>query len=273
MGLSFLEHFRSLPDYRIPGLETYPLDEILLATLVGVLCRMEDWEEITLFAGAHLDWLRRYLPYAQGVPSEQTLRAVFRGLDSEQFSRCFASWVTSLAGHIKGVVAIDGKTLRGSKREAGGAGALHMLCAYAHAAGLVIGGQRVDGKSNEITAIPELLDMLALKGAIVTIDAMGTQKDIAAKIVEQEADYVLALKGNQSALHNDVRLFFEENSREVQWQTHETTDGGHGRIETRHCTATADIDWLRERHPDWTGLHSIVQVQAMRIDKKSTTTV
>lgn len=267
-GISFLEHFRGLPEPRIVGMVTYPLDEILLATLVGVVCGAEDWEEITLFAREHIKWLRKFLSYDSGIASEQTFRSVFRLLDADCFARCFTSWVASLSGHVKGVIAIDGKTLRGSKQDSSGKGALHMLSAFAHEAGLVIGQCPVDGKSNEITAIPELLDSLELSRSIVTIDAMGCQKNIAAKIVEKEADYLLALKGNQGSLHDDVRLFCEEKSREVAWHTHDTTDGDHGRIEERSCMATDDIAWLKDRH-DWPGLSAIVQITSIRTDKKS----
>lgn len=268
MAIAFLEHFEKVPDHRVPGLVTYPLNELLLSTLTGLLCGAEDWEDVVTLAQAHTRWLRRYLPFCSGIASADTYQTVFRALDSDALAQCFASWVSSLVGHVRGVVAIDGKTLRGSKQEEGGRGALHLLSAYAHEAGLVIGQKRVDGKSNEISAIPELLESLALKGAIVTIDAMGTQKNIARAIVEKEADYVLALKGNQSGLHDDVRLFFEEGSDNVAWQSHETTDAGHGRIEERACAATEDIQWLRERH-DWKGLRSIACVRTTRTQKKT----
>jgi predicted transposase YbfD/YdcC len=266
--LSFLEHFSKLPDFRISGMVTYPLNEVLMSTLVGVICGAEDWEEIVLFSREHLGWLRKFLPYESGIASAQTFRLVFSGLDSECFSQCFSSWVGSLVGHIKGVVAIDGKTLCGSKWDSSGGGALHVVSAFAHEAGLVIGQRAVDAKSNEITAIPELLDSLALEGAIVTIDAIGTQKNIAARIIEKKADYVLALKGNQGTLHKDVRLFFEEGSKDSTWYQHDTTDGDHGRIEQRFCTATDDIDWLKEQH-NWQGLRSIIRIKAFRTDKKT----
>jgi len=263
---------QGLEDYRIAGMVTYPLDELLLATLVGVLCGAEDWEEIVCFAQDQVLWLRQFLPYKNGIAAERTFSRVFSLLDSKAFERCFASWVASLLGHVEGVVAIDGKTLRGSKQDASGKGALHIVSAYAHEAGLVMGQQCVEGKSNEITAIPPLLDRLALHGAIVTIDAMGTQTAIAQKIIDKGADYVLALKGNQGNLHKDVQLFFKENSTEAQWHTHETLDAGHGRIETRKCTVTEDIGWLRNLHPDWAGLHTIVTVESTRTDKKYNTT-
>lgn len=266
--ITFLSHFSVLPDPRIPGMTLYPLNEILLSTLVGILCGVEDWEEIVMFSCEHIDWFRKFLPYQNGVASAQTFRNIFNSLDNHTFNRCFTSWISSLGVSIKGVVAIDGKTLCGSKWDASGNGAQHVISAFAHEAGLVIGQRAVDKKSNEITAIPELLNSLALEGTIVTIDAMGTQKEIAATIVEQEADYILALKGNQSTLHEDVRLFFEEKSKEVPWNCHSTTDGEHGRIEERSCTVTDNIAWLKERH-GWQGLQTIVQIKAKRTHKKT----
>lgn len=268
MALLFLAHFKSVPDHRVPGLVTYPLDELLLSTLSGLLCGAEDWEDVVTLAEAHLDWLRSYLPFRHGIASADTYQTVFRALDSDALAASFVAWVSSLIGQVRGVVAIDGKTLRGSKHEASGKGALHLLSAFAHGAGLVIGQRKVDGKSNEITAIPELLGVLALEGAVVTVDAMGAQRDIAEAICARGADYVLALKGNQSALHADVRLFFDERSAEVTWDECTATDGGHGRIEERTCTATADIEWLQAQHR-WPHLRSVLQVESSRTSKKT----
>ena len=157
-----------------------------------------------------LDWLRGFLPFANGIPTAQTLRKVFRLLDTQALQRGFAAWAASMRVAAREVIAVDGKTLRGSKTSPDGKGALHLVSAYATEAGLVLAQCAVDGKSNEITAIPELLDMLNLKGAIVSIDAMGTQKEIAQRIVDKGADYVLALKGNQTSLHEDAALFFAD---------------------------------------------------------------
>src|SRR5271157_1444189 len=191
MSLGFLDHMRVVPDHRIPGMVTYPLDEVLLATLVGVVCGADDWEGVEDVATGALDWLRGFLPFANGIPRAQTFRKVFRLLDTQALQRGFAAWAASLRAEAREVIAVDG-----SKTSPDGKGALHLVSAYATEAGLVLAQQAVDGKSNEITAIPELLDMLNLKGAIVSIDAMGTQKEIARRIVDKGADYVLALKGN-----------------------------------------------------------------------------
>jgi predicted transposase YbfD/YdcC len=268
MSSSLLFYFRGLEDPRVPGLVTYPLDEMVLAAVSGVLSGMDDWESIQMFALERLEWLRTFLPYKRGIASVQTFRLVFRALDHAVFAECFMAWIKAMAGRVQGVVAIDGKTARGSKQEASGAGALHMLCAFAHEAGLVIGQRAVDAKSNEITAIPALLESLMVEGAVVTIDAMGTQKAIAEKIIERGADYVLALKGNQSALQEDVATFFAEGSTEVSWLKYEEIDAGHGRIEERKITATADVGWLQARHP-WKNLTSIARVDASRTHKKT----
>ena len=234
MSASFLDHIKVVEDGRIPGMTTYPLDEILLTVLVGVLCRMEDFDEIALFGQEQLEWLQRFLPFSKGVAPAQTLRRALRALNPKALQGAFSSWVASLqakiSGQNPGVVAIDGKTLRGSKQDRNGSGALHVVSAYAHAAGLVLAARAVETKGNEITAIPELLDMLAIEGAVVTIDAIGTQKTIAAKIVEKKADYVLALKENQGALHADVEEFFADPTLAAACKEYRGADAGHGRV-------------------------------------------
>jgi predicted transposase YbfD/YdcC len=241
---------------------------VLLATLVGVVCGADDWEGVEEVATGALDWLRSFLPFKSGLPTAQTLRKVFRLLDTLALQRGFAAWAASLRAEAREVIAVDGKTLRGSKTSSDGKGALHVVSAYAIEAGLVLAQRAVDGKSNEITAIPELLDMLALKGAIVTIDAMGTQKEIARRIVDKGADYVLALKGNQTSLHGDADLFFVDPVLAAGCAASAETDAGHGRVEERSCRV-AEAKWLAERHPEWEGLRSIAAVTARRIDKKT----
>lgn len=268
MSVSFLEHIRDVEDPRIAGMVLYRLDEMLLTVLVGLLCRAEDFDEIEDVCAELLDWLRRFLPFANGIAPAQTLRRTLARLDPRRLEEAFAAWTASLAERVRGVIAVDGKTVRGSKENADGKGALHLVAAWAHEAGLVLAQRAVDGKSNEITAIPELLDMLALEGAIVTVDAMGTQKDIAAKIVAKKADYVLALKGNQGTLQEDAALFFADPVLAADCPCHEETTSGHGRIEERTVRA-AGVQWLAERHPEWKGLASIVSVTARRTIKKT----
>lgn len=268
MRMSFLDHISIVEDHRVPGMVTYPLNEVLLTTLVGLICRAEDFDEIELTGIEQLEWLRRFLPFAHGIPQAQTFRKIFRLLDPDHLDRAFSSWVESLRVHVGGV-AIDGKTLRGSKQAADGSGALHLVSAYAHEAGLVIGQRAVDTKGNEITAIPDLLDALVLNGAIVTVDAIGTQKKIAAKIVEKEADYLLALKENQGALHDDVADFFADPHLLADCPRHQDTDAGHGRVEERLCHVAHAAPWLTKRHPQWAGLASIAKVTATRTNKKT----
>jgi len=265
--LDFLAHFAALADPRQSVKVLYRLDEVLLLTLCAVLCGADGWVSVALFGKQKLAFLRRFLPFADGTPSHDQLGLVFGALDAEGFQSCFVAWTRSLARAVEGVVAIDGKTARRSFDRAGGKGAVHMISAWSSAQRLVLGARAVAEKSNEITAIPELLDLLAIKGAIVTIDAMGCQKKIADKIIDRGADYVLGLKGNQGTLRDDVELLFAEQMasgfRDIAVAKASSVDGDHGRIESREVFATEDIAWLRERH-DWKRLRSIVMVVSRR---------
>jgi predicted transposase YbfD/YdcC len=269
MPMSFVSLLSEVPDPRVAGMITYPMDEMLLAALVGVLCGGEDFDDVESIGNELLSWLRGFLPYEHGLAPAQTLRRVFRLLEAQALERILASWASSLIDPAAQVVAIDGKTLRASKRAADGSGALHLLCAYACEAGLVIGQRPCEAHSNEITAVPPLLDMLALKGAIVTLDAMGAQKDIAAAIALRGADYVLALKGNQGTLLDDVVGFFADPGLAGECSVHAETDAGHGRIEERVCRTSGGTDWLGRCHPGWTSLNTIAAVTATRVDKKT----
>jgi predicted transposase YbfD/YdcC len=257
---TFLDLCCGLEEYRVPGMVTYPLAEIVFAAFIGVMCSGDDWEDIALIAAEKVDFLRRYLPYADGVAPEQTMRRCFAYLDSADFQERFTQWVMGITGRLRGVIAIDGKTLRRTKDTPKNKKALHLVSAFAHEAGLVIAQHATDEKSNEITAIPTLLEKLCIEGCIVTIDAMGTQTAIAEKITERKADYVLALKGNQGTLAHDVGLFFADPALAPTCATTTTTDIGHGRIETRICRVTDNIDWL-------TDLRSIAAITATRIIK------
>ncbi len=265
--VEFLEHFEGLDDPRQRGKVLYPLDEILLLVLLGVLGSCESWVEIAKFGDKKLDLLRRFRPFADGTPSHDQLGDIFRVLDAEQFQHCFIAWVGALTGLDADIIAIDGKTLRRSYQEGGAKAPIHMISAWSCRQSLVLGQAKVAAKSNEITAIPQLLDLLTVKGATITIDAMGCQREIAAKIIEKEADYVLALKGNQGTLRDDVEEFFIEQKackyRDCAADRHETIEKSHGRIETRIVTAVGDVGWLGTRHK-WPGLESIVMVETRR---------
>ena len=263
----FLNHFRDLPDPRQSGKVIYPLDEVLLLCLLAVLAGAESFVDIALFGEKKLDLLRRFRPFRDGTPSHDQLGDIFATLDAPKFQQCFVSWVASLTGAAADVIAIDGKTVRRSFQKKGARAPIHMVSAFAARQRIVLGQVKVAEKSNEIVAIPALLDMLAIEGAIVTIDAMGCQRDIAAKIVAKKADYVLALKGNQGTLRDDIALFATEQKansfKDAKVSRHETVDGDHGRIETRTYTAFHDIAWLQERH-DWPGLKGVIMVESTR---------
>jgi predicted transposase YbfD/YdcC len=260
----FLRYFEDLPDARQIGKVRYPLAEVLLLCLLAVLAGAETFVDIALFGDKKLGLLRRFRPFAEGTPSHDHLGDILATLDAEAFQRCFVAWVASLTGVAAEVIAIDGKTVRRSK---GAKAPIHMVSAFAARQRLVLGQVKVAEKANEIVAIPKLLEMLAIEGAIVTIDAMGCQRAIAQKIVDKKADYVLALKGNQGLLCEDVELFAAEQKAKGFENTtisrDQTTDGDHGRIETRTTTVIHDIAWLQERH-DWPGLKGVVMIESIR---------
>ncbi len=261
----FLSHFKDLHDPRQQGKVTYPLDEVLLLCLLGVLAGAEAFTEIALFGVKKLAFLRRFRPFKDGTPDHGHLSDILAVLDADQFQRCFVAWVAALTGIPAGVIAIDGKTVRRSK--SAGKAAIHMVSAFAARQRLVLGQVKVAEKSNEIIAIPKLLEMLAIEGAIITIDAMGCQRDIAQKVIDKKADYVLALKGNQTSLREDVELFAAEQKAKGFADTtvsrDTTIDGDHGRIETRTTTVMHDVGWLQERHA-WPGLKAVVMVESSR---------
>lgn len=263
----FLGHFKDLPDPRQSGKVIYPLAEVLLLALLAVLAGAESFVEIARFGEKKLDLLRRFRPFRDGTPSHDQLGDIFAVLDAEHFERCFVAWVAALMGVPAEVIAIDGKTSRRAYQKPGGKAAIHMVSAFAARQRLVLGQVKVAEKSNEIIAIPKLLEMLAIEGAIVTIDAMGCQRDIAKKIIEKKANYVLALKGNQTSLHEDVEVFVAEQKArgfaDTEISRHTAVDGDHGRIETRTTTVIHDVAWLQKRHT-WPGLKGIVVVESRR---------
>lgn len=265
--VDFLEHFGELDDPRQRAKVLYPLDEVLLLCLLGVLAGCESWVEIAKFGEKKRDLLRRFRPFKDGTPSHDQLGDIFAVLDAEQFQRCFIAWVSSLTGLGADIIAVDGKTLRRSYQRGGAKAPIHMISAWSARQNLVLGQAKVADKSNEIVAIPKLLDLLTIEGATVTIDAMGCQREIAKTIIDKDADYVLALKGNQGSLRDDVALFFTEQSArgfaDAVISRHRTVEKSHGRIESRITTATDDIAWLTQRHR-WPGLTSIVMVETVR---------
>jgi predicted transposase YbfD/YdcC len=264
---AFLCHFNDLTDGRQPGKVVYPLHEVLLLALLAVLAGAETFTDIARFGEKKLPLLRRFRPFKDGTPPHDRIGEIFAALDAEQFRRCFVAWVASVTGLPSGVIAIDGKTVRRSGGKKDSKTPIHMVSAFAARQRLVLGQVKVADKSNEIIAIPKLLSMLAIDGAIVTIDAMGCQREIAKAILDKKADYVLALKGNQGSLREDVEVFVAEQKAkgfvdgEVTQDT--TTDADHGRIETRTTTVIHDVGWLQERHA-WPGLKAVVVVDSSR---------
>ena len=263
---SLLDHFSALEDPRQSWRVIYPLPEILLLVLCATLSGMDDFVEIELWGRERLAFLRRFLPYERGIPSHDTLGDVINALDPELFKSCFLAWVESLRDDEPEVIAIDGKTSRRSHARSKGRGPLHLVSAWASRQRLVLGQEAVADKSNEITAIPLLLQRLELAGALVTIDAIGTQVEIAKTITDGGGDYLLSLKANWPALLAEVETFFDDPANRSACQAFDTADADHGRLEKRHHRVCHQVDWLRSnrRFPDerrFPALNTIAMVE------------
>lgn len=262
---ALLGHFADLEDPRTRE-PLHSLEEILLVAVCGILSGADGWAGVALWGQAKLPWLRQFLPFENGTASHDTFGRVFALLDAAVFERCFIAWMTSVCGALQGLeVNIDGKTVRRSKSPGGKA--IHLVSAFANRLGLTLGQVKTAEKSNEITAIPELLDALLLKGCIVTIDAMGCQTAIAAKIVEKESDYVLAVKNNQPTLAQAIEGFFNgADGKAWEGVPHtfaEWIEKDHGRIETRRCVVVDDLGCLGDGHK-WTQAKTLAMVEAIR---------
>jgi len=266
-----LKSFQDLPDPRSNRNQDHPLLSIVAIAVCGAICGADNWVDIEAYGRAKAEWLSSWLELPNGIPSHDTFGRVFRFLNPAAFQARFMEWVGQFGALKAGeVVAIDGKQMRGSKDTAGGKEGLYMVSAWAVEQGIVLGQRKVDEKSNEITAIPALLEILTVQGCVVTIDAMGCQTEIAQKIIEQQADYMLAVKGNQGTLSEDITDLFV-GFEQAQWQAvqhdyFKTVNKDHGRLEIRACWVLTHPDYLAyvRRYPDWKNLRSLVKIVSQR---------
>lgn len=270
-----LTHFADLDDPRLEGKCRHKLLDMVAIAISGIICNADDWVTIAEFGRAKEAWLRQFLELPNGIPSHDTFGRVFERLDPDQFAACFSAWMRALSGQLQGLIAIDGKTLRGSYDRRDERAAIHMVSAWAVENGVVLGQVKTDAKSNEITAIPELLNVLSLEGCMVTIDAMGCQRAIAQQIVDQGGDYLLAVKDNQPTLYQAVLRAFEHAEADPEapaLTTYTTHNCGHGREEVRHYTTLAlPVDFDTAIASRWASLTTLAVVEAERTvgDKKS----
>lgn len=260
-----IDHFSSLTDPRVERTKEHLLEDIIFITIAAVICGAENWNDIEAYGKSKQAWLSGYLRLPGGIPSHDTFNRLFSALDSLQFENCFLEWVKSVAELTDGeIISIDGKTVRGSRGK-GVKSAIHMVSAWAGMNNMVLGQVKTAEKSNEITAIPKLLSVLELKGCIITIDAMGCQTEIAKQIRKAEADYLIAVKGNQKQLEQDV----EDTLRFCKpVSVYKDVDVGHGRVETRNCSVYTDFSHVQESER-WVGLKAIACIEAVRYLKAS----
>lgn len=259
-----IDYFSSLEDPRVERTKVHLLTDIIFITIAAVICGAESWNEIELYGKLKESWLRQYLPLANGIPSHDTFNRFYSSLDPLQLEKCFTNWVKDVSQITEGeIISIDGKSIRGSSKNK--KSMVHMVSAWAHQNHMVLGQVKTSEKSNEITAIPKLLEVLAIKGCIITIDAMGCQTEIAKQIVEKQGDYILAVKGNQGHLEDDINYTIKS-SRPVQ--IHKDVDTGHGRIETRICSTYTDLSNI-ESESDWKKLKTIIKIDSTRYIKST----
>jgi predicted transposase YbfD/YdcC len=264
---SIIDHFSALPDPRILLKTSHKLVDIVAMVLCAVVAGDDDWVEIAAYAKAKETCFKDFLELRGGVPSHDTFGRVFALLDPDAFGGCYIDRVRTLINSADKLVAVDGKTLRRAHDRSNNKSAIHIVNAWSVHHGLVLGQVKTDAKSNEITAIPELLKLLDLKDSVVTVDAMGCQKHMAKQIVEQEAVYVFSLEGNQGNLHKEVELLFQDakknDFKDLPHDSFTTVDGEHGRIETRRYTTVADVDWFEEKNK-WAKLKSFGMIESER---------
>jgi predicted transposase YbfD/YdcC len=274
MSATFLKHFNSITDPRIERCKKHKLMDILLLAISAVLSGAEGWEDIEDFGHLKLDWLKKYGTFDAGIPRHDTIARVICRLKADEIEYAFQSWISSLIETTgTDIIAIDGKTARRSFTTKDRKSALHTVSAWSCQHQLVLGQTAVDSKTNEITAIPELLTMLDIENSIITLDAMGCQQEIAKQIIKKKADYILALKGNHSGMQSELEAWWHKSEREgltkSNYDKHTEISSGHGRIETRTCQQLLiDKSWLAKAYR-WSGLKSIIQVTAEVHDKSA----
>ncbi|MFZ5664733.1 MAG: ISAs1 family transposase [Pseudomonadota bacterium] len=260
MSVTLLEHFSSIEDPRIDRHKLHTLSSIIFLTICAVLSGCNDWDEIEEYGIEKEEWLKKYVEFPNGIPSHDTINRVFARLKPQELQNCFIDWVQCVVSKSKhNIVNIDGKRLCNGG-ENGSKSMIHLVNAWSSSNQMILGQVKTEEKSNEITAIPILLDLLELEGAIVTMDAMGCQTTIAEKIVAKGADYVLAVKENQKFLHDDIKDAFAHTSEVV---SHTTTEKGHGRIEKRTCKVITDMVWIAKQN-SWKNLQSIISIETQR---------
>jgi len=269
-----LRAFAELQDPRMNRTKLHNLQDILAIAICAVICGADGWAQVEMFGHSKIKWFRTFLELPNGIPSHDTFGRVFAMLSPQAFEECFIKWMSALAKVSKGrLVAVDGKTIRRSFDAAGEKAAIHMVSAWCETNRMVLGQISTDDKSNEITAIPRLIKMLDMDGAIVTIDAMGCQKKIAADIVNAKGDYILQVKDNQETMHREIAELFEKGLHDenlnMSYSTAQTTNGGHGRIEVRRLCATSHVEWFADGNK-WKNLRSFIRVECQRTVKEQT---
>ena len=261
-------HFGTLKDPRAAHSIEHKLIDILIITICATICGANDWEAIAQYGRTKQDWLTTWLELPNGIPSPDTFNRIFARLKPEELQKCFSGWMQAVQTVTEGeLLNIDGKTLRGATEAGNSRSLIHMVSVWSASQHLVLAQQKVSEKSNEITAIPALLKLLSVRGCLVSIDAMGCQTEIAKVIIEQGADYVLALKGNQGDLHTDVSQLFtsarKQDFKNIEHQFHSTVETGHGRMETRRYWTMGNTEYLLGAQR-WSGLRSIGMVESQR---------
>lgn len=275
--LGVFEFFEELPDPRVERTRVHPLMNILVIALLTMICVGEGWEDMEAFGLAKQAWLSTFLDLKNGIPSEDTFRRVLSALDPKAFNACFIAWVQALSEGTAGkLIAIDGKTVRHSFNRATGKKALHIVSAWIAGNRLSLGQLATEEKSNEITAIPKLLELLDIRGATITVDAMGCQREIATKVIDQGGDYIMGLKGNQGTAHKEVEEFFTDarakGFRDIKHSFYESVDGSeHGRVEVRRVWSSQELDWFADLSK-WKGLRSIIMIESERTVGEQTST-